>query len=675
MKKIMLIIVAILFLVPYPVACFAKQKETAAKTYNPEDMIELTVVKKDYLIKICKKYLEYPKRWREIAKINNLKNPDLIYPKEKLKIPIELLRGTPLDGKVTFIKGDAQIQEGTKGKWVPLRLNDKVKQKSFIKTGEDSALEITFEDGSTFFLRQNTELGVTTVQKKVTSHMIRDMSVQSGRVLTRVREATGAGSRLKIQTPSSVAAVRGTEFRTAVDQEKKSFTEVLNGMVAVDAMQKKVSLQKEEGTMVKKGEPPLNPKKLLPPPAPVDPKSQYSPPVRFALSSVEGANAYRVMVAKDSAGKDLYQESIIKSGEPIDIKVIPDGQYYLLAQSIDNIGLEGPPSEAFPFTVKKEEPSKPFRASALRKIQYGHYETSFHPQNQGAIAFAKHVYDRSIGDITVEVFPWGQLGAERSMANQVKNGSLHIAAVGADVLGDFIPELNVFELPFIYPDRATAHKVLDDKEVMERIERLCNAKGFVFIGYAESELRDITNSRRPIKTPDDLKGLKVRTTQSPIFIDTFKILGANPVYLPSQEIYYAIQHGMIDGQDNPLSTSMLMKLTEINKYATSLNHILAVRLVVVNKKYWESLSPEQQKIFKEAAEIQAKVIRDEGAKHMADAFLKAKTQGVEIVALTASQRDAFKKAVKPILDKYRVICGADWYDFFMSKINHYAGKK
>ena len=675
MKNIVLILVAILFLIPHPSQCFSKQTETTTKVYNPEDLVELTVVKKDYLIKICKKYLEYPKKWRQIAKINNLKNPNLIYPKERLNIPIELIKGTPLDGKVTFIKGDAQLQELSKEKWVPLKLNDKIKQKSLVKTGEDSAIEITFEDGSTFFLRQNTELGLNTVQKKITSHLIRDMSVQSGRVLTRVREATGAGSRLKIQTPSSIAAVRGTEFRTAVDEEKKAFTEVLKGTVSVDAMMKKISLQKEEGTMVKKGEPPLDPKKLLPPPTPIDPKPQYNPPVKFALSTIQDASAYRVMISKDSEGKDLYQDRIIKSNEAIHINTIPDGQYYLFAQSIDNIGLEGPPSEAFPFVVKKEDPPRPFRASALRKIQYGHYETSFHPQNLGATAFAKHVHDRSKTDITVEVFPWGQLGAERSMANQVKHGTLHIAAVAADVLGDFIPELNVLELPFIYPDRATAHKVLDDKEVKEKIETLCNAKGFVFIGYAESELRDLTNSRRPIKTPDDLRGLKIRTMQSPIFIDTFKILGANPTYIPSQEIYYAIQHGMIDGQDNPLSTSMLLKLTDINKYATSLNHILTVRLVVVNKKYWESLSLEQQKIFKEAAEIQAKTIRDENTKLITDTFLKAKTQGVEIHALTAQERDAFKKAVKPILEKYRIICGADWYDFYVNKINYYSGKR
>jgi tripartite ATP-independent transporter DctP family solute receptor len=461
----------------------------------------------------------------------------------------------------------------------------------------------------------------------------------------------------------------------AVDQEQKAFTEVLDGHVAVDAMQKKIALQREEGTMTKKGEPPLDPKKLLPPPAPVDPEPQYNPPFRFAFSTVDGATSYRVMVAKDKEGKDLYHERIIKSGEAMDINSIPDGSYFLLSQSIDNIGLEGLSSEPYPFNVKKEDPPKPYRASALRKIQYGHYEMSSHPQNLGALAFANYIRERSQGDITVEVFPWGQLGGERSMANQVKNGTLHITAVTADVLGDFIPELNILELPFIYPDRNVAHRVLDDKEVKERISKLCDAHGFVFIGYAEAELRDITNSRRPIKIPDDLRGMKIRTIQAPIFIDTFKTIGANPTYLPSQEIYYALKQGAIDGQDNPLSTEVFMKFFEVNKYATLLNHILTVRLVVVNKKYWETLSPEQQKIFIEAAEIQTKVNREGSAKNMAEVFIKAKTQLVEITGLTGAERDIFRKAVKPLLDKYRGICGADWYDFFMSKIDPYSGKK
>ena len=376
-------------------------------------------------------------------------------------------------------------------------------------------------------------------------------------------------------------------------------------------------------------------------PASVNPESRYNLPVRSTPSAVEGATSSGVIVAKDKEGKDLYRERIIKSGEAMGISNSP----------------------------------KQYRANTPGNIQYGHYEMSSHPQNLGALAFANYIRERSRGDITVEVFPWGQLGGERSMANQVRNGTLHVTAVTADVLGDFIPELNVLELPFIFPDRTAVHRVLDDKEVKERISEFCAAQGFTFIGYAEVEFRDITNSRRPIKTPDDLRGMKIRTIQAPIFIDTFKTLGANPAYLPSQEVYYALKQGTIDGQDNPLSAAVFMKFFEVNKYATLLNHILTVRLVVVNKKYWETLSPEQQKIFIEAADIQTKVNREESAKNMAEVFVKAKAQLVEITGLTGAERDVFKKAVKPLLDKYRGICGADWYDFFISRIDPLSGKK
>jgi TRAP-type C4-dicarboxylate transport system substrate-binding protein len=182
----------------------------------------------------------------------------------------------------------------------------------------------------------------------------------------------------------------------------------------------------------------------------------------------------------------------------------------------------------------------------------------------------------------------------------------------------------------------------------------------------------MTNSKRPIKKPDDLKGLKLRVVESPIFIDTFKTLGANPTPLPFPEIYNALQQKVIDGQDNPLYTSILMKFMEVNKFATITNHILTECPVVVNKKFWNTLTPEQQKIFREAAEVQIKVNREGNAKGSADAVEKARAQKVEVYVLTAQDRAAFKAAVQPVYDKYRGVFGAEWYDYFLKKIDYYS---
>lgn len=305
-------------------------------------------------------------------------------------------------------------------------------------------------------------------------------------------------------------------------------------------------------------------------------------------------------------------------------------------------------------------------------VKYGHVGPPIHTQHFGALAFAKYVTEKTKGEIEVQVFPLGQLGGERSMTEQVQAGTLHMTAVTSGVLSNFVPEIGIIELPFIYPNRETAYKVLDDKEVKERFARYCDPKGFVFIGYTENEFRDMTNSKRPIKKPDDLKGLKMRVIESPIFIDTFKTLGANPTPLPFPEIYNALQQKVIDGQDNPLYTSILMKFTEVNKFATITNHILTECPVVVNKKFWGTLTPEQQKIFREAAEVQIEVNREGNTKLRADTVEKARAQKVEVYVLTAQDRAVFKKALKPVYDKYREVFGAEWYDYFLKKIDYYS---
>jgi TRAP-type transport system periplasmic protein len=314
-------------------------------------------------------------------------------------------------------------------------------------------------------------------------------------------------------------------------------------------------------------------------------------------------------------------------------------------------------------------------ADAKMVIKYGHVGPPIHPQHLGALAFAKYVNEKSKGEIEVQVFPLGQLGGERSMTEQVQAGTLHMTAITAGVLANFVPEMGIIELPFIYPNRDTAYRTLDDKEVKERFARFCDAKGFVFIGYTENEFRDMTNSKHPIKRPEDMKGLKIRVVESPVFIDTFKALGANPTPLPFPEIYNALQQKVIDGQDNPLFTSIIMKFTEVNKFATVTNHILTECPVVVNKKFWASLTPDQQKIFREAADAQIKTNREGNTKSRADAMEKAKAQKVDVYTLTDADRAAFKAAVKPVLDKYRGVYGAEWFDFFMKKIDFYSKKK
>ncbi len=168
---------------------------------------------------------------------------------------------------------------------------------------------------------------------------------------------------------------------------------------------------------------------------------------------------------------------------------------------------------------------------------------------------------------------------------------------------------------------------------------------------------------------------------SPIYIDTFKQLGASPTDLPFSEIYNALQSGTIDAQENPLLTTILIKATEVNMFVTVTNHILTECVIIVTPDFWKKLTADQQKIFKEAAKVCIKVNREVDAELMkklpqsgisAEEFCKQ--NNVKLVALTPEEREAFKQATKPIWDKYRPIVGAELFDLLMAKIKAHSGK-
>ncbi len=309
------------------------------------------------------------------------------------------------------------------------------------------------------------------------------------------------------------------------------------------------------------------------------------------------------------------------------------------------------------------------------KVKFGHVAPPFHGQAKGVDAFAAYVKEKTSGKIDIATFPSGQLGGERSMPEQVQSGTLQIAALTTAVLQNFVPQGAILDMPFIFPDRQTAYATLDDPEVQEKIFSYFPKKGFIAIGWTENEIRDFTNNKRPVRTPEDIKGLKVRVMNSPVYLDTFKQLGASPVGIPFPEIYNALQTGVIDAQENPLMTTVLMKFTEVTKYVTRTQHCLTECIIVVSVDYWESLSKEEQKIFKEAAKIAIDVNRKENA-NIHESLPKsnisiadfAKQNNIEIIDLTPEEREAFRKAMVPVWNKYRKKLGDDLFDFMLAKI-------
>ena len=321
--------------------------------------------------------------------------------------------------------------------------------------------------------------------------------------------------------------------------------------------------------------------------------------------------------------------------------------------------------------------SLPLTAGAAQsaKIKFGHVAPPFHGQNKGVQAFADYVKEKTDGRILIGNFPLGQLGGERSMAEQVQAGTLEMAAITTAVLQNFVPQMAVLDLPFIFPDRKTAYATLDDPEVQERLFSYLPKKGFIGLGFTENEFRDFTNTTRPVRSPADIKGLKVRVMNSPVYLDTFKELGASAVGIPFPEVYNALQTGVIDAQENPVLTSILMKFTEVTKYVTLTHHCVTECPIIVNPDYWATLTPADQKIFREAAGVCIRTNREVNAglhKKLPKLGISidefCEKNGIDLIRLTPEQHAAFRNATSPVWDKYRPKIGEDFLNFVLEKI-------
>jgi hypothetical protein len=318
-----------------------------------EPTVEIVVHDRNTLINICKEYLEHPNKWKEIARINHLKNPDLIYPGQVLQIPAGLLKGEPAYGVVDFVKGKVEIQSQEDKEWRLLSINDRVPEGTKIRTDNEGTVDIDFKDGNSFLQRPDTIVGIQTATRKGAKYGLYRLFLNVGRTITKIRNITGTESRFEIGTPSCVAAARGTKFRTSVDSSEAARSEVLEGTVDVEGMSRKVEVREGEGTLVRKGEPPIIPRKLLQPPVITNLKLIYRAiPIYFEFSRVEGAVSYRALLSRDNDFKDILKEQIIKPGGQFRVFEADDGTYFLQVRSIDDIGLEGQPSDTATIKVR-----------------------------------------------------------------------------------------------------------------------------------------------------------------------------------------------------------------------------------------------------------------------------------------------------------------------------------
>ena len=292
-----------------------------------------------------------------------------------------------------------------------------------------------------------------------------------------------------------------------------------------------------------------------------------------------------------------------------------------------------------------------FEVQAAGKIvlKISSLNASSHPFSRALIEkFKPMVEESSKGRIDVQIFPDGQLGNERETIEQVQTGLVEMSYF-SPVLGTIDPAVNVTDLPYLFKDEAHVDKALDSPILFELLKDL-PAKGFVPLGFMENGFRVTSNSKRPINTVEDFKGLKIRTPEAPLSLAIFKAFGANVTPMTFGELFSALQQGVVDGQENAYNTLTSSRFFEVQKYVTETNHMYGCVTIVANAKFWNSLDKEMQDVVAAAAKATSRYQRDIFRQETADSKKMVLDAGLQIATPDLA---SFEKAVQPV-----------WEDFF-----------
>jgi tripartite ATP-independent transporter DctP family solute receptor len=263
--------------------------------------------------------------------------------------------------------------------------------------------------------------------------------------------------------------------------------------------------------------------------------------------------------------------------------------------------------------------------------------------------FKPMVEQKSGGRISVELYPSSQLGDDVKLVEQLRTGTLECAIPVPSPMVGLVPELAIFDTPFLFSSAEVADRILDGP-IGQELDKLLEDKGLINLGWGEMGFRHVTNARRDIRTPDDLKGLKLRTMENPIHIATWRALGVNATPMPVSEVFTAIQQGAIDGQENPVSGFYGWKIHEVNKHISLTGHVYSPNTILVSKRVWDTYDQPTKDIILEAGKATAKRSREIARVQEALLLDEMKGTGCTIIEFTDAQKRPFQQATSSVLD-------------------------
>jgi TRAP-type transport system periplasmic protein len=274
------------------------------------------------------------------------------------------------------------------------------------------------------------------------------------------------------------------------------------------------------------------------------------------------------------------------------------------------------------------------------------------PLTISGTAWKNEIEKLSNGEIAVKYFTQGQLGGERDLMEGVQNGTIDIYLGSTGVASNFVPEMNVFNLPFLFLNKEHCEEVEFGRLGDELVAIIDKHPGFKGLAIGGAGWRFPMNRLRAITKPEDFKGMKWRNMEVPLHLDTYRALGASPIPVSFTELYMALQMGTVDGQENAPSIAYPMGFHQVCKYLTTLPVLLNGDVYVMNKKKWDSLSPQYQEILRKSAKVAAKALNDGFTAEDGKAIKAMEDSGVKVYRVKPVEIDLFIKATQSVWDKY-----------------------
>ena len=311
-----------------------------------------------------------------------------------------------------------------------------------------------------------------------------------------------------------------------------------------------------------------------------------------------------------------------------------------------------------------------------RNIKVGIGLSADHPQGQSVNRFAELVEQKSGGKIKVRLFAGGSIGNDVTMISALQGGTQEMTVPDTSTLVGIagLKDFGLINLPFLLNKNEEADALLDGPFGQKLLAKLPE-RGLIGLGFWENGFRQVTNSRRPVVKAEDFAGLKLRVIQNPLFIDTFAALGASAQPMPFPEVYTALEQRVVDGQENPLATILASKFFEVQKHAVLSNHIYSVWAVLMSKRFWDRLTPDEQKIIteaaKEATDFERKTIRAFEAK----ALEELKANGMQVTTLPEAEVAKLRDKTKPVWTKFTKEFGEASADEMMGVLNQARASK